>query len=173
MKLAARSASLVLALGVMAFPKQSSAQVEPQPAAPDYQHVVSVNPFGILLEIFNAEYERVITETSTLGLGGSYYSLGDEDEYLNADLFWRFYLQEAPLEGWAFGAKIGITNVPDHGTYAGIGFDMNRSWLMGRNDNFYVGLGFGLKRLLGVPDDADFDLKFIPTIRIVNVGIAF
>lgn len=180
MKLAARFACLTLLLGCgLALPSVGGAQVIPAPVSapvpppPRYENVISANPFGILLEIFNIEYERVITESSTLGLGGSYYSLGEEDEYLNADVFWRFYLQDAALEGWAFGAKIGLTNVPDEGTYPGIGFDMNHSWLLGRNDNFYLGAGAGLKRLFNVPDDAGFSLKFIPTIRIINVGIAF
>lgn len=153
----------------IASPDQSQAQIAEN--QPRYQNVISANPFGILLEWFNAEYERVITESSTLGIGGSWVTLDDAD-YRNADLFWRFYLQEQVLEGWMFGSKIGVTDVTGEGAYLGIGFDFNRSWLMGRNDNFYVGVGFGLKRLLGVPDDYE-DLKFIPTIRIVNVGVAF
>jgi hypothetical protein len=62
----------------------------------------------------------------------------------------------------------------DSGTYFGFGFDTNWSWLLGKNDNFYVGIGFGLKRLLGTPEDDDsFDLETLPTIRIINVGFAF
>ena len=34
----------------------------------------------------------------------------------------------------------------------GLGFDVNRSWLLGAQDNFYVGAGFGLKRLYGTGD---------------------
>jgi hypothetical protein len=135
-----------------------------------HQQVISANPFGLLLEWFNAEYERIVSESATAGVGGSYFS-SDEDEYVNGDVFFRFYPQGDPLDGWAFGAKIGVTNVPDSGTYFGYGFDVNRSWLLGRNNNFYVGVGFGLKRLLGAGDDVD--LKFIPTFRIVNIGIAF
>src|SRR5690606_26577469 len=112
-------------------------------------------------------------QSSTLGIGGSWATLDDED-FKNADLFWRFYLQDEALEGWMFGSKIGLTSVEDSGTYFGIGFDLNRSWLLGRNENFYVGVGFGLKRLLGVPDEDDYDgPRFIPTLRLVNVGVAF
>jgi hypothetical protein len=95
----------------------------------------------------------------------------DNDRYVNADVFWRFYPTGSPLEGWAFGAKAGITNVSD-GTYFGFGFDVNHSWVLGRDDNFYVGIGFGLKRLFGSPED-EFGLNFIPTIRIVNIGVVF
>jgi hypothetical protein len=69
--------------------------------------------------------------------------------------------------------SVGITDVADAGTYAGFGFDVNRSWLLGKRDNFYVGVGFGLKRLLGVDDADAVDLEFVPTIRIINVGFAF
>jgi hypothetical protein len=138
--------------------------------APQYQQAISVNPFGILLELFNGEYERVLTESSTAGVGGSYFS-SDGDDYLNADAFYRFYPQGDALDGWAFGAKAGITSVESN-TYFGAGFDVNRSWLLGKNSNFYVGLGFGLKRLFGTDDEEDF-LEYIPTFRIVNIGFAF
>jgi hypothetical protein len=91
---------------------------------------------------------------------------------VNADVFWRFYPSGVPLDGWAFGAKLGITSVTDQGTYLGYGFDVNRSWLLGMNNNFYVGVGFGLKRLVGASGQ-DFELRFIPTFRLVNIGIAF
>ena len=147
---------------------------------PPHKNVVSANPFGLLLEWFNIEYERVVGESSTIGIGGSTFdvsdeeSLTDEDErYTNADVFYRFYPSARPLDGWAFGVKVGVTDVADAGTYAGFGFDVNRSWLLGKRDNFYVGVGFGLKRLIGVDDADAVDLEFVPTIRIINVGIAF
>ncbi len=95
----------------------------------------------------------------------------DDETYINFDGFWRYYPQGTPFDGWAFGAKLGVTRV-DEGTYAGFGFDVNRSWLMGADHNFYVGIGFGLKRLVGT-SEASFDTIFIPTFRIVNVGFAF
>jgi hypothetical protein len=134
------------------------------------RQVISANPFGLLLELFNAEYERVVSESSTAGAGGSTF-VTDDDTYVNADVFWRFYPTGVPLDGWAFGAKAGVTAVSDD-TFFGFGFDVNRSWILGRRNNFYVGIGFGLKRLFGSSDE-DFDLEYIPTIRIVNIGIGF
>jgi hypothetical protein len=152
----------------------------PVHAQTQYRNVVSANPFGLLLEFFNAEYERVVGESSTIGIGGSMISsdpegdfADDADErYLNTDVFYRFYPSAKPLEGWAFGVKAGITSVTDQGTYPGFGFDVNRSWLMGKRNNFYVGIGFGLKRLVGAGDD-ELGLEYIPTFRIINVGFAF
>src|SRR5690606_38850798 len=81
-----------------------------------HQQVISANPFGLLLEFFNAEYERIVSESATAGVGGSTFS-ADDDRYVNADVFWRFYPGGEPLDGWAFGAKAGITSVADQGTY--------------------------------------------------------
>jgi hypothetical protein len=137
-------------------------------ALPAHQQQLSANPFGILFGLFNAEFERKVSESATLGLGGSFYE-DDDDDYVNGDVFFRYYPSGHPLDSWSFGVKAGATKV-DSNTYFGFGFDANWSWLMGKNDNFYLGLGFGLKRLFGTHDD---DLKFIPTLRIVNIGVAF
>ena len=150
--------------------------------AATYENVISANPFGILLEFFNAEYERAMTASSTWGLGGSYGEGEDENElgvttestWVNGDLFFRYYPSGRHFEGWNFGVKAGLTHQEtdiESGTNFGIGFDANRSWLLGASNNFYVGLGFGLKRLFGdIPEDG---IEVVPTLRIVNVGFAF
>ena len=118
-------------------------------------------------------------------------------QYINFDVFFRYYpgssrtrTYNAPI-GWAFGIKAGLTSVDGagvgDGTYIGYGFDVNRSWVLGPNENFYIGLGFGLKRLVGVPKvDTDWGRESalagkIPwiggdlysTIRVINVGFVF
>ena len=167
-------AAVALAAGLAGTPSGAAAQ-----ETTEYQQVISANPFGLLLEVFNAEYERVISQSSTLGIGGSYFGT-DDDDYLNLDAFWRFYVNGTPLEGWVFGVKAGVTRADlyddaveaqdDTQTYFGAGFDANYSWLLGRDDNFSIGIGFGLKRLLGADEAA---IELIPTIRLVNIGIAF
>ena len=164
------SASFVVAVVILIFGFSAPPLNAQQSTESGAQQVLSANPFGLLLEFFNIEYERIISETTTFGIGGSFVS--DDERYINADVFWRFYPGANALNGWAFGVKAGITEVSDHDTYFGYGFDVNRSWVLGPNNNFYVGVGFGLKRLYGASDQ-DFSLDFVPTIRIVNVGIAF
>ena len=154
---------LVLFLGLaLAGALSPSTAVAQEPAR---QNVISANPFGLLLDLFNAEYERVISRSATIGIGGSMYADNDVD-YFNGDVFWRFYPSGDPFDGWAFGVKAGYTS--DLG--AGFGFDVNRSWLLGVDNNFYVGIGFGLKRIIGTGAD---ELEVFPTIRLVNVGFAF
>lgn len=140
-------------------------------AAQSKKNVVSANPFGLLLELANAEFEHAISETATVGAGGSTFKESD-DRYLNADVFYRYYPSGRAPEGWAFGAKVGVTNLDGGNTKFGYGFDVNHSWILGKNNNFYVGVGFGLKKLVG-GDDADFDLEYLPTFRIINIGYAF
>lgn len=179
----------VVCAWVLALGFGSGAAASAQEASPPHMQVVSANPFGLLLEFFNAEYERKLGSTTSAGIGGSFYSDSEDDvfgaprdfRYLNADGFFRYYPQGRVFDGWSFGVKAGITSVRedrefsttrDAGTFFGFGFDVNRSWLLGANDNFYVGVGFGLKRLLGTSDEV-FGLEYVPTIRIVNIGFAF
>jgi hypothetical protein len=135
-------------------------------------HVMSANPFGLLIELFNTEYERRASDTVSVGIGGSTARFDTSDgheRYVNGDVFFRYYPSGRALSGRSFGAKVGLTQVPNQGTFLGIGFDANQSWLL--NDHFYFGSGVGLKRLIGTDDEA-FDLKYIPTLRL-NVGVAF
>ena len=176
----AKSASFAVAVIILIFGFSGSPLNAQQSTESGKQQVFSANPFGLLMEFFNAEYERVISESSTAGLGGS-TCFGDscpwtsgDNQYVNADVFWRFYPSGDPLNGWAFGVKVGITAITDRATYFGYGFDLNRSWILGPQDNFYVGVGFGLKRLYGSASDEYRDaLTIVPTIRIANVGFIF
>lgn len=163
-----RRASLV-ALGIAVI--GAAARVDAQSVAAPREQAISANPFGLLLELFNAEYERKVSESATAGFGGSYFANDDDgDDYVNGDIFYRYYPSGTPLDGWAFGVKVGVTNFANAGTHFGYGFDANRSWVLGKNRNFYVGLGFGLKKLVGTRDG---DTQYIPTFRIVNIGFAF
>lgn len=151
----------------------ASAQPSASPSAP--RQVVSANPFGLLVGWFNAEYERQVSESVTAGGGASTFDWsgdsGDDGRYTNGDVFVRYYPSGRPLEGFAIGVKAGLTQGGSAGPYLGVGVDTNWSWLLGRRDNFYVGLGFGLKRLVGAGDN-DYP-QVIPTIRIINLGVAF
>jgi hypothetical protein len=54
-----------------------------------------------------------------------------------------------------------------------LGFDLGYSWVLGKDERFYVGLGAGMMRLSG-GDLEDLDVTVnLPIIRIINVGFAF
>lgn len=176
--------SLVLSavlLGGASLPGSLAAQ-EPGPAAarprppeppPRYQRLISLNPAGLLVDYYAGEFERPISAAGTMAVSGTLDPEGNlvgdgESEFLNVDVVLRFYPSGRPMHGWGFGMKVGLTRI-DGGTASGFGFDVGRSWLLGANQNFYVGTGFGLKRLLGGGVDRDY----MGTFRLVDVGFAF
>jgi hypothetical protein len=135
--------------------------------------VVSANPFGLLIDLFNAEVERTVSETATAGIGGSTYTRSG-NRYLNADLFARYYVSGTAFEGWNLGVKVGLTSISGDDvsgseTAFGYGFDINRSWLVGATEQLYISTGFGLKRIIA----GDKFVEYVPTFRIVNIGWRF
>lgn len=178
-------ATLVLA-ALIAPPSLAGAQslVPPVPDRASHAGVaqqISANPVGLLFDLFNIDYERRATDSVSIGVGGStattevyeydsvYNESSHRERYLNGDVYVRFYPRGTALNGLAFGVKVGLTRVPDQGSYFGYGFDVNKSSILG--EHFYFGYGFGLKRLVGVDKD-NFQLEYIPTLRL-NVGIGF
>ena len=111
-----RTCSFVLALLVgfgvgaaWATPAEAQ-QTPPQQAASPHRHVISANPFGLMLDFFNAEFERAVSDSATAGVGGSFFS-NSGDDYVNVDAFYRYYPSGKPLDGFAFGLKAGITRL--------------------------------------------------------------
>ncbi len=178
-------ATLILA-ALIALPSLAGAQslVPPVPDQASHAGVaqqISANPVGLLFDLFNIDYERRATDSVSFGVGGStsttevyeydgfYNESSHRERYLNGDVYVRFYPSGRALNGLAFGVKVGLTQVPDQGSYFGYGFDVNKSSILG--EHFYFGYGMGLKRLVGV-DKNNFELEYIPTLRL-NVGIGF
>jgi hypothetical protein len=177
--------TLVLAV-LIALPSLADAQSLPSLVPDQTSHAggaqqISANPVGLLFDLFNFDYERRATDSVSIGVGGStsttevyeydgfYNESSHRERYLNGDVYVRFYPSGTALNGLAFGVKIGLTQVPDQGSYFGYGFDVNKSRIF--RNHFYFGYGAGLKRLVGV-DKGNFDLEYIPTLRL-NVGFGF
>jgi hypothetical protein len=170
---------LLLAILSTAAPRAVQAQDEMSRAAG--RNVLSANPFLLIATWFNAEYERVISATSTVGVRLSTVSIGVDDEldgdndadYFNGRAFWRYYPSGAPA-GFFFGFDAGVTGLDESGesrTVLGAGFELGYNWLLGSRRNFYISLGAGADRLFG--GDLGHASAVIPTVRIVNIGIAF
>ena len=141
-------------------------------------NVISANPFLLIAEWFNGEWEHKVSTGGTLGIRGSTIKL-DEDvgdvRYLNARAFYRYY-PRAAFEGFYVGLDGGITSLDetdtnDTHTVFGAGFELGYNWLLGARKKLYLSLGAGADRLFGSGLE-DFTVV-IPTVRIVNIGVAF
>lgn len=160
---------LMIALALTASPL--GAQVPGTRAPVPHDQVLSANPFLILFEWFNGEYERKVSPTWTVGVGGSLVS--SDADYASLNLLARYYPQEAALSGFYFGPRLGFYHVSDDdsGNAFGFGLELGYSWLLGPRQNFLVSIGVGAVRLFG-GDLGDVSLT-VPTLRLVNVGWAF
>jgi hypothetical protein len=146
----------------------------------ELRNVISANPFLLVAGWFNAEYERVISGTSSVGVRFSALSIGiddgdgdDDAEYYSGRGFWRYYPSGAN-GGFFFGLDLGLTGLEETGdshTVLGAGFELGFNWLLGARRNFYISLGAGADRLFG--GDLGDASAVIPTVRIVNIGFAF
>lgn len=143
--------------------------------------MVSANPFLLIAAWFNVEYERVVSETSTVGFRVSTVTIGtdggptgDEDtKYYNGRVFWRYYPSGA-YSGFFFGLDTGLTSLEENSdshTVLAAGFELGYNWLLGARRKFYVSLGAGADRLFA--GDLGDATAVIPTIRIINIGFAF
>lgn len=171
---AARTLLVFAALTVLA-PCAASAQ-EPGTKIPvAHQQIVSVNPLTTMFKWFNAEYERKLKPTATWGVSGAYFPIGGDADYKNANVFVRYYPQNASLTGFYLGGRGGIYRVSvDHegsGTFYGAGLEVGYSWLLGAHRNFGVSMGFGVNRLFG--GHLEGASLTIPTVRLLNIGWAF
>jgi hypothetical protein len=139
----------------------------------EHQHLISGNPLLLLAEWFNAEYETKLSETFTVGGSGGWLNL-DNADYTNLAAFTRYYPQGAALVGFYLGGRFGIHNVEsgdDSGSAFGFGIDLGYTWLLGPSRSFYIGLGMGATRLFGL--DVRGASTTLPTVRLINIGIAF
>jgi hypothetical protein len=83
---------------------QQAGTKEPVPR----ENVLSANPFLLLWEWTNVEYERKVSPTGTAGLSGSWISFDEGDEeYRSLNAFYRYYPQGAALTGFYFGGRGG------------------------------------------------------------------
>ena len=162
---------LVLSLVALASPALAQAPGTRTPVA--HKQVVSTNPFLLMAEYANVEFERKHTETRTFGASVSRFGRGAID-YTNLQAFYRYYPQNAALTGFYIGGRGGVHHLSalDESANAfGLGVELGYSWLFGANRNFAVSLGGGVTRLFG--GDLDGASVLIPTLRLVNVGWSF
>lgn len=165
------------------------AQDEPA-AAPVHRTLFTGNPFGLLLDFYNVEVERALSDVASISLAGE-RSTVDDDDVTAADVRFRYYPQGRVFSGLALGASLGYgrfseqyqddefypaaeRDVRDDRRMTGptLGLELDYSWLVGRDRRLYVGLGIGARRLLSGGND-NGDPTLVPGGRYFAVGYTF
>lgn len=175
MKISTQILIFLACLMTGSIPRPAHAQEAGLRAPVPHNQVLSANPFLLLGEWANVEFEREITPASTIGLAGSWVSFNEGDEaYKSLNGFYRYYPQGAALAGFYLGGRFGVHRVSDRydeGHAFGLGIDVGYSWVMGAKRHFYLGLGIGATRLFG--GDVEGGRVVLPSVRLLNVGVAF
>jgi hypothetical protein len=190
--------TLTLLLLTVIFPAAAAAEPDAAKPAVPHNQILSTNPFGLMLNWVNGEYERKASVTTTLGLSASY--IRDEADG-NVAAFARWYPHGAALDGFYLGARIGAfrfttaeydyttpsplpsrTGAPPYypvptihrrvRVRPGAGLELGYNWLLGARRNVTIGAGFGLSRIVGGTGNYDMP-DVLPNIRLVNIGFAF
>ena len=113
-----------------------------------------------------------IDATKTWGVSGSYLSFSDAS-YRNLTGTLRYY-PRAAMSGFYIGGRLGVHRIGNDfgsGTFLGAGPDIGYSRLLGAKPNVSIALGIGAMRLFG--GDLAGVSSTIPTLRLIDVGIAF
>jgi hypothetical protein len=149
-------------------------------------NVISTNAILDMFTWYNLEYERRILPNGTIGIAGSYVTLNDEnDTYTSLNAFFRWYPQGKAPDGFFFGGRLGTNAITDKHqedilgnvepaekfTVFGFGIDIGYTWLIGNSQRFALSLGIGAMRFFG--GDLEDVTTTLPTIRLINTGIAF
>jgi hypothetical protein len=171
--------SILVMMFIMVTASVAGAQMEGVKNPVEHQNVLSTNPLGAVFTWFSGEFERKIAGPSSIGIGGSYLEIDDGDEqFISGQAFYRYYPQGAALVGFFFGGRFGVYDVKDtdggieeQDTFFGAGIDIGYSWLLGASRRFGVSLGIGAVRLFG--GDLEDVALTLPTVRLVNIGVAF
>ena len=159
----------------------------------EHSNTISTSPIADLLGFVNGEYQRKLSESSTIGVSAGTLEV-DDDRYSNVMLFGRYDPQGAALTGFFVGGRLGAHRIsydtydysqpPAPGgpfvppirrreseTRPAIGLDVGYDWLLGAKRNVLIGVGAGAMRIIGTGSENDFLVAF-PTGRL-NVGFAF
>lgn len=152
---------------------QSTVPAATTPSIHSNAQVVSANPFLLMYQYYNVEFERRATRSSTWGVSSSATGVDDAD-YRNLQAFYRYYPQNDAMSGFYVGGRFGGHRVSlddEAAGFFGVGFEIGYNWLLGKERNFSVGMGAGATRLFG--GSLDGVSLTIPTVRLVNLGWSF
>ena len=172
-----------LALAALTSHARAQARVaSPADSQPAYGQIISVSPIFALLGFYTGDIERRVTSATTLGVGGSAFTLGPFG-YKSVDLKARYYPAGRALDGISLGVSAGIIRLSadEGGVFSRssaasgmvIGTDATYTQLHGKRHNLALSMGGGFKRILryGGYDVSSVHLTY-PTVR-ASIGLAF
>ena len=175
-----RFKAMSVAALVCLLPRLASAQQQTGKAA-----VFSIQPISAMLTVYAGEAELAMSRSTTIGVGGTYWSpdvIDGDFNYLSGDLKIRYYPEGHAFQGFSFGGSVGVTRLTasDNSSSTGssasgpsIGVMLDYNWLLGAEKSFYVGLGLGAKTLfISDKSVADEATLHYPTFRL-SVGWGF
>jgi len=154
----------------------------PNGSSESRSRVFAINPLGIPFEIVSVEFEAALHDAFTLAGNFSYFS-PDEFTRSSFEVKGRLYPNEQAPRGFSVGVGLGAVNTRENTGFNGvvtkqdktdpsIGVYIDYNWLLGKSDRFFVGSGFGAKRILGDDDDFD-DAPFVYGTARFLIGVAF
>ncbi|MEP6550987.1 MAG: DUF3575 domain-containing protein [Gemmatimonadales bacterium] len=172
-------------LVLSAFALLPFATAPAQETRPTPHSVLSIQPLNAVFTAYSAEFERAVGAAVTLGVGATYFNVGDgidEVTYKSADAKLRYYPNGTALMGFSFGVSGGYSGVnavdfsgnKESASAPSFGVLLEYQWLLGLQRNFAVALGLGAKAIFINGDrftSSDFVARY-PTAR-VSVGYAF
>ena len=181
------SRTLALTLAI-AFPcAEALAQVDAgdprsDEASPSPKNMISVSPLFAVLGFYTGEIERALGHGLSAAVGGSAFALGPF-AYRSLDLKLRYYGEGTALRGFAVGVTAGMVGVGagEGGVFSkgisargiAVGTETSFTRYRGRNRNFAMTFGGGVKRILRFAGrDVSAARLTLPTAR-ASVGIAF
>ena len=173
----------MITLALFAFfitPADTHAQDEHDESLGSHRHLLSVNPFGLVLfPWYNGEYERRMNPSLSLGISASQWT----NNFVATTLAFRYYPSRKVFQGVYVGPRIGLFRTTSSriewdavsGSYhsevtavqLGLGFEFGYAWLIGSEQNLSISIGSGATRLLGGESTA------FPVLRFINLGWAF
>ena len=176
----ATAASLIVATTLIVAPAHA------QTAAAAKTTVISIQPLTAMFSVYAGEIEHAIAPSWTIGIGGSNWSPdlgGTGFTYTSGDVKVRYYPEQLPFRGFSFGGQVGFSNITTRTDYGSagttrssakgptLGVALDYNWLLGPPQTFYVGLGFGAKKIFAKSPNDNATVGY-PTAR-VSIGVAF
>ncbi len=149
-----------------------SAQRSYEPAP--YPHLVSINPVLLIMGHLSVDYEqRVGLGSTSVGASLSNFGIGNE-WYRTIAGKARYYVDGQALDGISIGLVVSSVRLSrgDLVTNAlGVGFSVERQWLLGEDRRSVLTYGAGATRLF-TGSDREVSRRAIPSLRL-SIGGGF